>query len=192
MPTSMGWGTISFTTRSSAQNCQIDFLESRNQSRVVSHRRCTTLSICSTTREIRIDRMKMATRLIGCRSIGMGTMASRKVHGSMSSLAFSVTMSALSAKNCASAAMMTCFGEIYNWLFFYNGYHAEHHFRPKVHWTKMEKFRRNIVDLQKQEGVRTIRRAHMLGFLDPDLPKRREGRRAKVEAIELNRPRVVR
>src|SRR2546430_998512 len=79
MPTSMGWGTISFTTRSSAQNCQIDFLESRNQSRVVSHRRCTTLSICSTTREIRIDRMKMATRLIGCRSIGMGTMASRKV-----------------------------------------------------------------------------------------------------------------
>jgi len=87
---------------------------------------------------------------------------------------------------------VSSYGKIYNWLFFYNGYHAEHHFRPKVHWTKMEKFRRNIVDLQKQEGVRTIRRAHMLGFLDPDLPKRREGRRAKVEAIELNRPRVVR
>ncbi|MGC2354091.1 MAG: hypothetical protein WA496_11890, partial [Candidatus Udaeobacter sp.] len=54
----------------------------------------------------------------------------------------------------------------------YNGYHAEHHFRPKVHWTKMEKFRQSIADLQKQEGVRTIKRAHMLGFLDPDLPKR--------------------
>jgi hypothetical protein len=36
----------------------------------------------------------------------------------------------------------------------------------------MEKFRRSIEDLQKQEGVRTIKRAHMLGFLDPDLPKR--------------------
>ena len=36
----------------------------------------------------------------------------------------------------------------------------------------MEKFRHSIADLQKQEGVRTIRRAHMLGFLDPDLPKR--------------------
>ena len=35
----------------------------------------------------------------------------------------------------------------------------------------MEKFRRSIEDLQKQEGVRTIKRAHMLGFLDPDLPK---------------------
>jgi hypothetical protein len=29
--------------------------------------------------------------------------------------------------------------------------------------------------LQKQEGVRTIKRAHMLGFLDPDLPRRGEG-----------------
>jgi hypothetical protein len=36
----------------------------------------------------------------------------------------------------------------------------------------MEKFRRGIEDLQKQEGVRTIKYAHMLGFLDPDLPKR--------------------
>jgi hypothetical protein len=29
-------------------------------------------------------------------------------------------------------------------------------------------------DLQKPEGDRTIKRAHMLGFLDPDLPKRGE------------------
>jgi len=67
---------------------------------------------------------------------------------------------------------VSSYGRIYNWLFFYNGYHAEHHFRPKVHWTKMEKFRRSIEDLQKQESVRTIKRAHILGFLDPDLPKR--------------------
>src|SRR2546430_13431436 len=46
------------------------------------------------------------------------------------------------------------YGKIYNWLFFYNGYHAEHHFRPKVHWTKMEKFRQGIADLQKREGDR--------------------------------------
>src|SRR6266704_3183193 len=78
---------------------------------------------------------------------------------------------------------VSSYGRIYNWLFFYNGYHAEHHFRPKVHWTKMEKFRQNIADLQKQEGVRTIKRAHMLGFLDPDLPKRGQ-RNADVEAAE--------
>jgi len=29
--------------------------------------------------------------------------------------------------------------------------------------------------LQKQEGTRVIKHAHMLGFLDPDLPKRGKG-----------------
>jgi len=71
---------------------------------------------------------------------------------------------------------VSSYGKIYNWLFFYNGYHAEHHFRPKVHWTKMEGFRRRIEDLQKQEGVRVINHAHMLGFLDPNLPKRHIGK----------------
>ena len=70
---------------------------------------------------------------------------------------------------------VSSYGKIYNWLFFYNGYHAEHHFRPKVHWTRMEAFRQSIADIQKREGVRTIKRAHMLGFLDPDLPKRGGG-----------------
>lgn len=65
---------------------------------------------------------------------------------------------------------VSSYGKIYNWLFFYNGYHAEHHFRPKIHWTKMEKFHRQIADLQKREGVRVIEHAHMLGFLDPNLP----------------------
>lgn len=67
---------------------------------------------------------------------------------------------------------VSSYGKIYNWIFFYNGYHAEHHFRPKVHWTKMEKFQQQIEALQKREGVRVIERAHMLGFLDPNLPKR--------------------
>ena len=87
---------------------------------------------------------------------------------------------------------VSSYGKIYNWLFFYNGYHAEHHFRPKVHWTKMEKFHQSIADLQKQEGVRTIKRAHMLGFLDPELPRRGERERTQVGRIDLNRPRAVR
>jgi len=77
---------------------------------------------------------------------------------------------------------VSSYGKIYNWLFFYNGYHAEHHFRPKVHWTKMEAFRQQITDLQKREGVRTIRRAHMFGFLDPDLPKRKTGASVMADA----------
>jgi len=69
---------------------------------------------------------------------------------------------------------VSSYGKLYNWLFFYNGYHAEHHFRPKVHWTIMESFHQQISALQKQEGVRVIERAHMLGFLDPNLPPRKE------------------
>jgi hypothetical protein len=40
----------------------------------------------------------------------------------------------------------------------------------------MEAFRQSITALQKQEGVRVINRAHMLGFLDPTLPKRGNGK----------------
>jgi fatty acid desaturase len=67
---------------------------------------------------------------------------------------------------------VSSYGKFYNWIFFYNGYHAEHHFRPKVHWTKMEAFQRQIAEIQRKEGVRVIEHAHMLGFLDSNLPTR--------------------
>jgi hypothetical protein len=50
----------------------------------------------------------------------------------------------------------------------------------------MEAFHQSIAELQKEEGVRTIRRAHMLGFLDPDLPKRGDGGSASVAAFVSN------
>src|SRR5467141_818242 len=78
---------------------------------------------------------------------------------------------------------VSSYGKMYNWIFFYNGYHAEHHFRPKVHWTKMEQFQRQIAELQKREGVRVINHAHMLGFLDPNLPKRGQPAAQTSEAI---------
>ena len=78
---------------------------------------------------------------------------------------------------------VSSYGKIYNWLFFYNGYHAEHHFRPKVHWTKMEGFHQQVAELQKEEGVRVIEHAHMLGFLDPNLPKRGKSGFETTEAI---------
>ena len=37
---------------------------------------------------------------------------------------------------------VSSYGKVYNWIFFNNGYHAEHHFRPKCHWTKMHAFLR--------------------------------------------------
>ncbi len=65
---------------------------------------------------------------------------------------------------------VSSYGKIYNWIFFNNGYHAEHHFRPKCHWTRMHGFYLQIQNLQRRVGTRVLSQPHMLGFLDPNLP----------------------
>jgi hypothetical protein len=47
----------------------------------------------------------------------------------------------------------------------------------------MEQFQAQIAELQKKEGVRVINRAHMLGFLDPSLPKRGQTAGETSEAV---------
>jgi hypothetical protein len=70
----------------------------------------------------------------------------------------------------------------YNLLWFNNGYHAGHHFRPKLHWTKMKQFHEEIAEAQRREGVRAIRPSHALGFLDPNLPPRKHWNRRNAPA----------
>ena len=65
----------------------------------------------------------------------------------------------------------------YNWLWFNNGYHAEHHYRPRVHWTEMKNLRDQLRPQQQLAGTRVIVPPHALGFLDPDLPHWRETER---------------
>lgn len=62
---------------------------------------------------------------------------------------------------------VSTYDRLYNWVFLYNGYHAEHHYRPKVHWTKMVALHRDIAAEQGREGVAVIRPPHFLGFLEP-------------------------
>ncbi len=65
---------------------------------------------------------------------------------------------------------VSSYNRLYNLLWFNNGYHAEHHFRPKWHWTKMHQLHEQFAEEQKRAGVRVLRTPHALGFLDPDLP----------------------
>ncbi len=65
---------------------------------------------------------------------------------------------------------VSTYHRLYNWTWMNNGYHAEHHYRPKQHWTKMAELHRQIQEEQAREGTRVIRPPHPLGFLDPDLP----------------------
>ena len=66
---------------------------------------------------------------------------------------------------------VSSYHRLYNWLWFNNGYHAEHHFRPRQHWTRMHELHEQIRDEQRRAGVRVITPPHALGFLDPTLPK---------------------
>ncbi len=64
------------------------------------------------------------------------------------------------------ATGVSTYEPVYNWAFLNNGYHAEHHHRPKVHWTRMQALRAETLAAQAEAGVRTLRYAHFLGFLD--------------------------
>jgi Fatty acid desaturase len=74
---------------------------------------------------------------------------------------------------------VSSYAKWYNLIWFNNGYHAEHHFRPKLHWTKMKELHRRIAEQQEQAGVRVIKPAQALGFLDPDRPPRKLSRASK-------------
>lgn len=60
---------------------------------------------------------------------------------------------------------VSCYNPIYNWLWLNNGYHAEHHYRPKHHWTQMKSLHQSIQAKQQEEGVKIINWPHVLGFL---------------------------
>ncbi len=55
--------------------------------------------------------------------------------------------------------------KLYNWLWFNNGYHAEHHYRPRVHWTEMKGLQVQLADAQKAAGTTVIGVPHAFGFL---------------------------
>jgi fatty acid desaturase len=64
---------------------------------------------------------------------------------------------------------VSSYHKLYNWLWFNNGYHAEHHYRPRMHWTLMHRFHEDIAEQQKAAHVRVIKPPHGLGFLDSEL-----------------------
>lgn len=62
---------------------------------------------------------------------------------------------------------VSCYNKFYNFTWFNNGYHAEHHYRPKHHWTKMHELHLSIKEKQIQAGVKVISWPQQVGFLQP-------------------------
>jgi fatty acid desaturase len=61
---------------------------------------------------------------------------------------------------------VSSYHKLYNWLWFNNGYHAEHHYRPRVHWTEMKPLHEQLERDQQLAGTRVISVPHALGFLE--------------------------
>ncbi|MES2181612.1 MAG: fatty acid desaturase [Pseudomonadota bacterium] len=61
---------------------------------------------------------------------------------------------------------VSCYQPLFNWLWLNNGYHAEHHYRPKHHWTQMKTLHQTIATKQIEAGVRVIGWPHQFGFLN--------------------------
>ena len=77
------------------------------------------------------------------------------------------------------ATGVSTYEPLYNFVFLGNGYHAEHHHRPKQHWTRMAALKSETWEAQRAAGVRVIGPAHFLGFLDPSSWKVPTARRAR-------------
>ena len=60
---------------------------------------------------------------------------------------------------------VSSYGRLYNFLWLNNGYHAEHHFRTKVHWTRMKELHKQINEAQRAGSTKVLAWPHPLGFL---------------------------
>ncbi len=64
------------------------------------------------------------------------------------------------------ANSVSSYHKLYNWLWFNNGYHQEHHWDPKCHWTRMEHLRRAIEPQMKANGTRVLKGPHLTAFIE--------------------------
>ena len=56
---------------------------------------------------------------------------------------------------------VSSYGRLYNLIWFNNGYHQEHHYRPQTHWTRVPEVREL---LPPESERRVVRGAHWFNF----------------------------
>jgi fatty acid desaturase len=65
---------------------------------------------------------------------------------------------------------------LYNLIWFNNGYHQEHHWDPKRHWTQMASLHEEIKPQLLANGARMLKGPHMTMFLEEWLARKEAGR----------------
>ncbi len=64
------------------------------------------------------------------------------------------------------ANSVSSYNRLYNFLWFNNGYHQEHHWDPKMHWTRMKELSAQIRPQLGVNHTRILRGPHLTAFLE--------------------------
>jgi fatty acid desaturase len=73
------------------------------------------------------------------------------------------------------ANSVSSYNRAYNLLWFNNGYHQEHHYDPKTHWTRMEELHRHIKPELEANHTRTLRGPHLTAMFEDWLTQKTHG-----------------
>jgi fatty acid desaturase len=74
------------------------------------------------------------------------------------------------------ANSVSSYNRLYNFLWFNNGYHQEHHWDPKKHWTRMRELHQQIRPQLAANHTRTLRGPHITALLEDFWNRLRHGR----------------
>jgi fatty acid desaturase len=72
------------------------------------------------------------------------------------------------------ANSVSSYNWLYNLLWFNNGYHQEHHWDPKCHWTRMQELHGQLRPHLEANGTRVLRGPHLTALLEDWLAGRAE------------------
>ncbi len=64
------------------------------------------------------------------------------------------------------ANSVSSYNRLYNFLWFNNGYHQEHHWAPKVHWTQMRQLHHQIQHQLDRNHTRILRGPHITALIE--------------------------
>ncbi len=64
------------------------------------------------------------------------------------------------------ANSVSSYNWLYNFLWFNNGYHQEHHWDPKIHWTRMHQLHEQIRPQLDANQTKVLRGPHLTGLIE--------------------------
>jgi fatty acid desaturase len=64
------------------------------------------------------------------------------------------------------ANSVSSYNRLYNFLWFNNGYHQEHHWDPKMHWTRMKQLHEQIKPELINNHTRTLKGPHFTALIE--------------------------